>query len=105
MTKIEKWRAAKRKVEALEEFIECLKSDAYDKKGIRIEKADTWMGRYGSSSESTWSDTIKTAIIYEMEHSVLAMAEQALDKARKEAKQARLDAADEARAVLEEVDD
>lgn len=105
MTKIEKWHAAKNKVKVLEEFIECFKNDAYDKKGIRIEKIDTWMGRYGNSSTSSWSNTVKDAIIYEMEHSILTMAEQALDRAYKESKQACLDAAAEARAILREVDD
>lgn len=85
MTKIEKWHDAKRKIEALEEFIE-----SFDKmkKGIRIEKVD------GTSS---WSDIVKASIIYEMEHSVLAMAEQALSRAHEEAKQACLDAVAEAR--------
>lgn len=105
MTKIEEWHAAKSKVKVLEAFIKCFKSDAYDKKGIRIEKTDTWMGRYGSSSTSSWSDTVKEAIIYEMEHSVLTMAEQALSRAYEESKQACLDAAAEARAILREVDD
>ena len=91
MTKIEKWHDAKRKIEALEEFIE-----SFDKmrKGIRIEKVDTWIGSSGTSS---WSDIVKASIIYEMERSVLAMAEQALSRAHEEAKQACLDAVAEAR--------
>ena len=104
MSKIEDFHRAKEEVAALEVFVKVMEDDGFDKKGARIEKMDTWIGRYGSSGVSSWKDSVKKAIIDEMTNSIPALAKQALEKAKQKAEEKRIEAADEAREILKETE-
>ena len=104
MTKIETYQKAKTEVEKLEKFIKNWNDSQCDKKGIRFNNVETYMGWYGNSSVSSWDESVVSNMKTIMSEQIPYLAELALEKAKKSAELKRLDAKNEAMEILKETE-
>ena len=104
MTKIEVYQKAKQEVEKLEKFITNWNDSSCDKKGMRFNNVETYMGWYGNSSVSSWDESVLSNMKEIISEQIPCLAVLALEKAKKNAEKKRIEAQEEARAILIETE-